>query len=63
MDGRPNGRNKAAFSNFSCALTVDATLAQAYTNKPVTGDVGKITIGVKGHASEIPISGRCAEVW
>jgi len=42
---------------------LDATSAQTDTNKPVTGDIGKITIGVKGHASEIPISGRCAEVW
>lgn len=62
MDGRPNGKNSAAFSSFLCR-SGDPVLAQTDTDKPVTRDVGNITIGVKGHASETPISGRCAEVW
>ena len=61
MDGRPSGKNKAAFSSF-LRRCEDAVLAQTDTDKPVTRDE-QITIGVKGHASEHPISGRCAEVW
>ena len=62
VDDRPNGKNKAAFS--SCLRrSEDAVLAQTDTDEPVTRDVGKITIGVKGHPSEQPISGRCVEVW
>lgn len=62
VDGRPNGKNKAAFS--SCLRrSEDAVLAQTDTDEPITRDVGKITIGVKGHPSEQPTSGRYAEVW